>query len=353
MGRACSACAAASAATLAVAGCGGSPPADTGGPRPPRRRARRRGGADRRPPRRRDRAARRRPAPRARAGRSARRAPGRARSRRTARASAPATRAPTPTLVPAAETLPADHRDHAVPGQRRARRRTAWRRSRSTRSSTAGATAYAQDLVAGSYFSHTGRDGSGVRDRIERTGYLAGDGDWLIGENLAWGTGALATPGSIMQAWMNSPGHRENILNPEYREIGIGIVTGNPASRRRRGRDLRDVVRRDRGRRRRGRARRRRARPPRRARRPPRRRPRPRPSRRASRQGPQARTARGEGPPDARGALRRGPRERPRQGEAADAQGPRSQGPHRHLGSGLGAAMDAAAENLRQSAQVI
>ena len=92
------------------------------------------------------------------------------------------------------------------------------------------ASAYAQDLVAGSYFSHTGRDGSGVTDRIERSGYLPRDAGWVLGENLAWGTGILATPGSIMQAWMNSPGHRDNILNPDYREIGIGIIPGNPAA---------------------------------------------------------------------------------------------------------------------------
>jgi uncharacterized protein YkwD len=93
----------------------------------------------------------------------------------------------------------------------------------------AAASAFAQDLVAGSYFSHTGRDGSDVLERIERTDYIQPDRGWALGENLAWGTGALATPGSIMQAWMNSPGHRDNILNPSYREIGIGIVTGNPA----------------------------------------------------------------------------------------------------------------------------
>jgi len=93
----------------------------------------------------------------------------------------------------------------------------------------AAASAFAQDLVAGSYFSHTGRDGSDVVDRIEGTGYLRGAAEWTVGENLAWGTGALATPGSIMQAWMNSPGHRENILNPAYREIGVGIALGNPA----------------------------------------------------------------------------------------------------------------------------
>jgi uncharacterized protein YkwD len=94
----------------------------------------------------------------------------------------------------------------------------------------AAASAYAADLVAGSYFSHTGRDGSDVRERIERTGYLPADRGWRIGENLAWGTGELAMPVSIVQAWMNSSGHRENILNPAYREIGIGIVVGNPAA---------------------------------------------------------------------------------------------------------------------------
>jgi uncharacterized protein YkwD len=89
---------------------------------------------------------------------------------------------------------------------------------------------YAADLVAGSYFSHTGRDGSTVTSRLTAAGYITPDGGWHIGENLAWGTGALATPGSIVQAWMNSEGHRDNILNADYREIGVGIVVGNPMS---------------------------------------------------------------------------------------------------------------------------
>jgi uncharacterized protein YkwD len=91
------------------------------------------------------------------------------------------------------------------------------------------ASAFAQDLVAGSYFSHTGRDGSDILDRIERTGYIRDDRPWRVGENLAWGTGVLATPGAIVQAWMGSPGHRDNILNPAYREIGIGVAAGNPS----------------------------------------------------------------------------------------------------------------------------
>ena len=92
------------------------------------------------------------------------------------------------------------------------------------------ATAYANDLVAGSYFSHTGRDGSSAFDRIERGGYIPDGAGWVVGENLGWGTGELATPAAMMSAWMNSPGHRANILNPEFREIGIGIADGNPAA---------------------------------------------------------------------------------------------------------------------------
>ena len=90
------------------------------------------------------------------------------------------------------------------------------------------ATVYAADLVAGTYFSHTGRDGSSVLDRIKRSGYLPRGAAFVLGENLAWGSGALATPAAIMNAWMNSPGHRANILNPDFREVGVGVVAGNP-----------------------------------------------------------------------------------------------------------------------------
>jgi uncharacterized protein YkwD len=45
------------------------------------------------------------------------------------------------------------------------------------------------------------------------------------GENIAWGSGGLGTPGSIFHAWMHSQGHRENILGP-YEDTGIGLQTG-------------------------------------------------------------------------------------------------------------------------------
>jgi uncharacterized protein YkwD len=84
------------------------------------------------------------------------------------------------------------------------------------------------DMVAHQYFAHGGRDGSKPAERIRAAGYLSSGGAWRIGENLAWGTGDLATPRSIMAAWMASPGHRANILLPQYRQIGFGVIAGNP-----------------------------------------------------------------------------------------------------------------------------
>lgn len=45
-----------------------------------------------------------------------------------------------------------------------------------------------------------------------------------FGENLAWGTGRLASARSIVVAWMASPGHRANLLRPGWRRIGVGAL---------------------------------------------------------------------------------------------------------------------------------
>ena len=60
--------------------------------------------------------------------------------------------------------------------------------------------------------------------RIERFGY---NNYRTIGENMAYGADSYGTPASRMNAWMNSPGHKANILNGDYREIGIGVREGN------------------------------------------------------------------------------------------------------------------------------
>lgn len=78
------------------------------------------------------------------------------------------------------------------------------------------------------YFSHNSFSGASFLDRIRRSGYLHSARRWSVGENIAWGSGGLSTPRSIVRAWMHSPGHRANILQPSFRSIGIGISLGAP-----------------------------------------------------------------------------------------------------------------------------
>src|SRR5215213_5035997 len=88
--------------------------------------------------------------------------------------------------------------------------------------------AYSARMVAESFFAHESPDGGTLVDRLTSVGYIAPDGDWTVGENIAWGQGNLSTPRSITAAWMASPGHRKNILTGEFTEIGLGVVTGTP-----------------------------------------------------------------------------------------------------------------------------
>lgn len=87
---------------------------------------------------------------------------------------------------------------------------------------------HTSDMVGAHFFDHTTPAGATLVDRIRRTGYTSGARGWSIGENIAWGTGRLATAAQIHRSWMSSPGHRANILDRSFREIGIGIETGVP-----------------------------------------------------------------------------------------------------------------------------
>ena len=51
---------------------------------------------------------------------------------------------------------------------------------------------------------------------------------WSLGENLGWGSGALATPQAMMTAWMKSAGHKQNLLNRHFHVVGIGVADGVP-----------------------------------------------------------------------------------------------------------------------------
>jgi uncharacterized protein YkwD len=89
---------------------------------------------------------------------------------------------------------------------------------------------HSKDMVRDSFFEHTTPEGVTMVDRILKAKYVREDEGWILGENLAWGTGSLGTPRGAVEAWMDSPGHRANLLKPGYREMGVGVVTGVPVS---------------------------------------------------------------------------------------------------------------------------
>ncbi len=85
------------------------------------------------------------------------------------------------------------------------------------------ARSHSEDMIRRDYFSHnTKGKNEGACERVRRFGYRFRS----CGENIAWGSGPKGSPGNIMRNWMNSSGHRANILNNKYREVGIGTHTG-------------------------------------------------------------------------------------------------------------------------------
>ena len=88
------------------------------------------------------------------------------------------------------------------------------------------ARAHSVDMLRGNYFSHMSPDGRSPHDRI-RSGYPFGLSS--TGENIWMGTGH--DPGDttrlariIVNNWMSSAGHRQNLLNPEFTDIGVGVA---------------------------------------------------------------------------------------------------------------------------------
>ncbi|MGM0555732.1 MAG: CAP domain-containing protein [Myxococcota bacterium] len=75
---------------------------------------------------------------------------------------------------------------------------------------------HAEDMVENDYFSHTSQDGRSFSDRVEDAGYTG----FPAGENIAAGQGSAE---QVMNSWMNSDGHRRNILNDGSNEIGVGF----------------------------------------------------------------------------------------------------------------------------------
>jgi uncharacterized protein YkwD len=77
---------------------------------------------------------------------------------------------------------------------------------------------FSDDMAARGFFDHTDPDGLSPWDRAAKAGVTG-----LGGENIARGQ---ADPAAVVEAWMNSPGHRANILNPDFKTLGVGVHFG-------------------------------------------------------------------------------------------------------------------------------
>jgi uncharacterized protein YkwD len=93
---------------------------------------------------------------------------------------------------------------------------------------TAASDAYADQMVRQRFFGHVSPDGRTLVRRLWDVGYLGRTADWLAGENIAWAEARQATPREVMSGWMGSPEHRDNILEPRFRDVGLGVSLGSP-----------------------------------------------------------------------------------------------------------------------------
>jgi uncharacterized protein YkwD len=78
---------------------------------------------------------------------------------------------------------------------------------------------YSRQMSENNFFSHTGADGSTLSDRVSAGGIVY----WMVGENLFKSKNVRQPVPAAVEGWLASPGHRENILRPMFRETGVGV----------------------------------------------------------------------------------------------------------------------------------
>jgi len=84
---------------------------------------------------------------------------------------------------------------------------------------------HSTDMAQNNYFSHTSLDGRTLAQRVLATGYSY----MALGENIAAGQTSVE---SVMTAWVNSPGHCQNLMSPAFRDIGVACVRNEAAAYR-------------------------------------------------------------------------------------------------------------------------
>jgi len=89
---------------------------------------------------------------------------------------------------------------------------------------------HTRDMAFRDYFEHSHGPGDTLLRRMRAAGYIYSSRiGYEVGENIGWGTLWLATPRAMVAAWMASPDHRANILDPRFRDTAVGVSAHPPA----------------------------------------------------------------------------------------------------------------------------
>ena len=95
---------------------------------------------------------------------------------------------------------------------------------------TKAARSHSKDMIENDYFAHSTPGGESLGERLKRFGYVpekdSGYASWRVGGNIAWFSNDDVEPSKVFEGWMNSSGHRHNILQEDFRQIGVGTHTG-------------------------------------------------------------------------------------------------------------------------------
>jgi uncharacterized protein YkwD len=90
------------------------------------------------------------------------------------------------------------------------------------------ASSQSHEMLVGGYFGDDSLSGLTPMQRVESSAYARGSTRLSVGQNIAWGQAAGSTPAAIIAAWLGSAPHREILLSPAFRDIGVGISLGAP-----------------------------------------------------------------------------------------------------------------------------
>jgi uncharacterized protein YkwD len=90
---------------------------------------------------------------------------------------------------------------------------------------------YATSMLSGDFYNHYGclngrNDCSTPIGRLRLLGYIRPGWAWVVGETLRGAHPDTSTPGAVVDAWMESPEHRVELLKPRFRDVGVAAILG-------------------------------------------------------------------------------------------------------------------------------